>query len=56
MICTVCHGAGSVLARQWPLEWWTCPKCGGAGVSIMYGAAERHIHSLPKHLSFKAVK
>lgn len=37
MTCTVCLGSGSILARQWPVEFWNCPKCGGAGVSVQHG-------------------
>jgi hypothetical protein len=34
MLCNVCGGSGSILAFN-PREWWDCPKCGGAGVSVM---------------------
>lgn len=37
MTCTVCTGAGSILAKQFPLEFWSCPKCGGSGVSVQFG-------------------
>lgn len=38
-ICRVCAGAGSIMSRGFPLEWWSCPCCGGAGVKIQFGPA-----------------
>jgi hypothetical protein len=26
------------MSSGWPLEWWPCPACGGAGVRILYAA------------------
>jgi hypothetical protein len=34
MICNLCRGSGSLICFN-PREWWDCPKCGGAGVSVM---------------------
>lgn len=42
MTCTLCQGSGSLLARQWPVELWPCPKCCGAGVSVQHGPAVIH--------------
>lgn len=46
MICRVCMGSGSILAKAWPLVWWDCPCCGGAGASVMYGPPTIRIHKL----------
>lgn len=43
MLChfPMCHGAGWIfVARNGSREWWPCPICGGAGVSVQHGPAE----------------
>ena len=38
MICHICAGSGHLLfTKFW--EWWPCPCCGGAGVSVQHGPA-----------------
>jgi hypothetical protein len=38
MICHICQGSGCLLfIKHW--EWWPCPCCGGAGVSVQHGPA-----------------
>lgn len=47
MICSLCKGAQNLLCRtNWRgyLEWWSCPKCGGAGCSAQEGPAIIPIH------------
>jgi DnaJ-class molecular chaperone len=41
MTCTLCKGMGWLLhfINTKP-EWWECPKCGGAGVSVQHGPAK----------------
>lgn len=38
MLCSVCKGSGSILARhEQRCEWWPCPCCGGCGARIQFG-------------------
>jgi len=40
MTCKLCHGSGSLVAfANGRPQFWTCPCCGGAGASIVYGPA-----------------
>ena len=41
MLCAVCRGCGSVMGFPKGVpEWWLCPCCGGAGVSVQHGPSE----------------
>ena len=42
-LCPICRGSGSLLGA--PLQWWTCPCCGGAGVRIMFGPPAIRTHA-----------
>ena len=38
MLCHVCKGAGCIMAfPAGKPEWWPCPCCESAGVSIQHG-------------------
>ena len=44
MLCRICQGSGSIQTfHEGKPEFWNCPCCGGAGVSIQNGPAEIHI-------------
>lgn len=41
-LCPVCTGAGNLMtfkSYRGGLEYWPCPGCHGAGVSVQYGPA-----------------
>jgi hypothetical protein len=39
MLCHVCKGCGSIMVTKPSLEWWDCPACFGAGVTMQHGPA-----------------
>lgn len=50
-LCPVCHGSGSLMTYKATrgLEFWPCPGCGEAGVSVQYGPAAY----LPKRMALR---
>jgi DnaJ-class molecular chaperone len=55
MICGVCKGPGHLLEmRDSKPLWWTCPACGGDGVTILYGPPTIKIHLNKKKVNKKS--